>query len=64
MLRFAEPLRPAAKYLLAYSLDVAEDSWPDLYADPYDWARSFARLARCVSLDLAHQVMKNLWEGR
>lgn len=62
MFRFPRPLTPAAKYLMAYSLEVAADEWPALDADPEDWAESFPRLARCFSLKLACTVIRDLGE--
>jgi hypothetical protein len=62
MLRFAEPLTPAAKYLVAYSLDIADDEWHEIYADPDAWAEACPRVARCFSLTLACTIIKDLWE--
>src|SRR6266542_5390149 len=41
MLRFQEPLTPAAKFLVGYSLEAAADDLLDLYDDE-GWRASFA----------------------
>jgi hypothetical protein len=60
MLRFAILLTPAAKYLVAYSLGLAEDEWLEVYANPDDWAESCPRVADCFSVELACAVIKDL----
>jgi hypothetical protein len=59
-LRFQEPLTPAAKYLVDYSLKGAEDELRNYDAD--DWAATFPRSAACFSLELAVTTMADLRE--
>ncbi len=47
MLRFQEPLTPAAKHLLVYSLEGAEDELADFEVDA--WEAQFPRSAACFS---------------
>jgi hypothetical protein len=58
MLRFQEPLTPAAKYLVAYSLEVADDELHDFDSD--EWVHVFSRSASCFSLDLARTTIADL----
>jgi hypothetical protein len=58
MLRFQEPLTPAAKYLLVYSLVGAEDELADFEVD--DWEAQFPRSAACFSRELARTTMADL----
>ena len=55
MLRFQEPLTPAAKYLLVYSLEGAEDELADFEVN--DWEAQFPRSAACFSCELARTTM-------
>ncbi len=47
MLRLQEPLTPAAKHLLVYSLEGAEDELADFEVDA--WEAQFPRSAACFS---------------
>ena len=58
MLRLREPLMPAAKYLLVYSLEGAEDELADFEVD--DWEAQFPRSAACFSIQLARTTISDL----
>jgi hypothetical protein len=62
MLRFQQPLTPAAKYLMAYSLDVVEDEWKEFSADPDGWIAAYPEVAKCFSPELACTTIRDLRE--
>lgn len=58
MRRFQEPLTPAAKYLLVYNLEGAEDELADFEVDA--WVAQFPHSAACFSRELARTTMADL----
>ena len=57
MLRFQDPLTPAAREILVYCLEVAADEILDLYEDHEAWAAAYPLSSACFSRELARRVL-------
>jgi hypothetical protein len=57
MLRFQDPLTPAAREILVYCLEVAADEILDLYEDDAAWATAYPLSSACFSRELARRVL-------
>jgi hypothetical protein len=57
MLRFQDPLTPAAREILIYCLEVAADEMVDLYEDDEAWAVAYPLSSACFGRELARRVL-------
>jgi hypothetical protein len=57
MLRFQDPLTPAAREILIYCLEVAADEMVDLYEDDEAWAAAYPLSSACFSRELARRTL-------
>jgi hypothetical protein len=60
MLRFQDPLTPAAREILVYCLAVAADEMIDLYEDDEAWAAASPLSSACFTRELARKVLLDL----